>query len=198
MILPIEIYNNPILKKNCININESYPKLNELILNMFDTMYNANGIGLAAPQIGINIRLFIIHIHTKIKTKNNKESFQDYKKIFINPLIIYRYGIEYNFLEGCLSIPYIIEYIKRKSIILVEYYNEKWEKNIETIDGLQSRVFQHEYDHIDGILFIDHLSLKKQKQINKKIKAILLKKTKIINYPIKIFSKKENKYKIII
>lgn len=178
MILPILIYNHPILRKKCIEITSSYPKLDKLISDMFETMHNAKGIGLAAPQIGINIRLFII--------QNNKINNFFFKKVFINPKIIKNYGKILPFKEGCLSIPDILEYVKRKSHILIEYYNENWKKNIEILDNFESRIIQHEYDHIEGKLFIDHLSFIKRELIIKKLKYISKGNFKI-NYPYKIF-----------
>lgn len=177
MILPILIYNNPILRKKSINITSSYPKLDNLISNMFETMYNANGIGLAAPQIGLNIRLFIIDLVSYIQ--NNKILL---KKVFINPKIIHNYGEVMNLKEGCLSIPNILEYVKRKSHILIEYYNENWNKHIEILNSFEARVIQHEYDHIEGKLFIDHLSFMKRELIMKKL--ISISKGEITpNYP---------------
>lgn len=165
MILPILIYNHPILRKKSIEITSSYPKLDKLISNMFETMYHAKGIGLAAPQIGINIRLFIIDSYIQ----KNKFFL---KKVFINPKLINNYGEIISFKEGCLSIPDILEYVKRKSHILIEYYNENWQKHIETLDSFESRVIQHEYDHIEGKLFIDRLSFIKRELIMKKLQYI--------------------------
>lgn len=183
MILPILIYNNPILRKKSIEITSSYPQLDKLISDMFETMYNAKGIGLAAPQIGINIRLFIIDIISSIKKHKINNFF--FKKVFINPKIIKNYGEILSFTEGCLSIPDILESVKRKSHILIEYYNENWKKNIEILDNFESRVIQHEYDHIEGKLFIDHLSFIKRELIFKKLQYISKGKFSI-HYPYKI------------
>lgn len=178
MILPILIYNNPKLRKKCIEVTSNYPNLDRLISDMFDTMYNAKGIGLAAPQIGINIKVFIIDIVSCIKNKFFL------KKVFINPKITRIYGEILNHKEGCLSIPDILEYVKRKSNIIIEYYNEDWKKNIEILNGFESRVIQHEYDHIKGKLFIDHLSFIKKELIIKKLQYISKGKYKI-DYPCK-------------
>ncbi|WP_212113159.1 peptide deformylase [Candidatus Shikimatogenerans silvanidophilus] len=159
MILPILIYNNYTLRKKSENVKIGY-NLKKLINNMFETMYNANGIGLASSQIGININLFIIDLFKK-------------KKIFINSKIIKEYGKKKEYKEGCLSFPGINnKNIYRKSKILLEFYDENWKKNIKNFKGILARVIQHEYDHINGILFIDFLSKKEKKEIKNNIKKI--------------------------
>ncbi|WGH27854.1 MAG: peptide deformylase [Candidatus Bostrichicola ureolyticus] len=175
MILPIIIYgksilNNSILRKKCVNISNSFPKLNLLISNMFDTMYNVKGIGLAAPQIGKNIKLFIVDMLYVLKHNQlSYSNYNNYKKVFINAKIIKSFGKTVVFKEGCLSIPNIIELVKRKSHILIRYYDEYWNIHTEILNGLQARIVQHEYDHIDGKLFIDRLSTFKKKNIYKKL-----------------------------
>ncbi|WGH26340.1 MAG: peptide deformylase [Candidatus Bostrichicola ureolyticus] len=165
MILPIIIYGNSILRKKCVNISDSFPKLNLLISNMFETMSNVEGIGLAAPQIGQNIKLFIIDY-----SSNNSK----YKKVFINAKIIKSYGTKSIFKEGCLSIPNIIELVKRESHILIRYYDEYWNRHTEILNGLQARIVQHEYDHLYGKLFIDRLSTGKKKNIYNKLNKLYL------------------------
>ncbi|WP_185882541.1 peptide deformylase [Blattabacterium cuenoti] len=165
MILPIVYYGNPILRKKCIDIDiSSRLEINKLIKNMFETIIEVKGIGLAAPQIGQNIRLFIV----KIPLLNNN-IINHYKEVFINAKIIKLQGKKYNFQEGCLSIPGIVESIKRKPEIIIEYYNKNWKKKKTILNGILARVIQHEYDHIEGKLFIDYLSLKKQQMIVHKL-----------------------------
>lgn len=187
MILPITIYNDPILRNKCKEINPYYPNLNKLIYDMFETMYNAKGIGLAAPQIGKNIRLFIIDITCFQNIKNSSFS-EKFKKVFINSKLLKNYGKIWKFREGCLSIPNVIEDIKRKSCILIEYYDQFWNKHIQNLNGIQARVIQHEYDHIEGKLFIDYFSDIKKQLINNELKNISQGKFRI-NYPIKLHNK---------
>jgi peptide deformylase len=153
MILPIRLYGDPILRTKCKEIDVSDLKISHFITDMFDTMYQASGIGLAAPQLGINLRIFIIDTSTFIIDKSENI----YKRVFINPEIIKRYGKTWMLKEGCLSIPYIIAKIERYDYIQLRYYNEYMEKCEETFFGLPARVIQHELDHIEGKLFIDLL-----------------------------------------
>lgn len=153
MILPIRLYGDPILRTKCKEIDVSDYKISHFITDMFDTMYQASGIGLAAPQLGINLRIFIIDTSTFIIDKSENI----YKRVFINPEIIKRYGKTWMLKEGCLSIPYIIAKIERYDYIQLRYYNEYMEKCEETFFGLPARVIQHELDHIEGKLFIDLL-----------------------------------------
>jgi peptide deformylase len=169
MILPIILYGNPILRKKCKDINPHYPSLKKMIEDMFETMDKAEGIGLAAPQIGQNVRLFI--------TSKNK--------VFINSKVLKIYGKNYKSQEGCLSIPSIFEEIERPSHIEIEYYDEYWIKHKEILDGLNSRVIQHEYDHIEGKLFIDYLA--PSELLKNKLKEIYLGKVKT-KYKIHTFS----------
>ncbi|WP_185869191.1 peptide deformylase [Blattabacterium cuenoti] len=166
MILPIVLYGDPILRKKCSNINLSSckEKINLLIKDMFETIHKEKGIGLAAPQIGKNIRLFIVET-PYLDGKN----ISNYKEVFINAKILKIHGKEYKFNEGCLSIPGIMGYIKRKSNVLIEYYDHNWKKQKKTITGICARVILHEYDHLDGKLFIDYFSYKRKKLIKNKL-----------------------------
>ena len=173
MILPIVAYGDPVLKKEAEEIDESYPDLKELIANMFDTMYNAKGVGLAAPQIGRSIRLFIVD-GSPFADEEDEEpdpkaaGIEHFKKVFINPIIEEESGNKWSFQEGCLSIPKIRENVLRKEKLVITYYDENWEFHEETYDGYAARIIQHEYDHIEGILFTDHLSaLKKKLLVNR-------------------------------
>ncbi len=176
MILPIVAYGDPILRKKSKKIEKDFPKLNELIENMWDTMYNAYGVGLAAPQIGIPIRMFIIDpspfAEDEDLSKQEKEELGNLKKVFINPEIVEEEGDEWAFNEGCLSIPEIREDVFRKPRIVIEYQDENFENHRETYLGLAARVIQHEYDHIEGVLFTDKLSSLKKRLIKSKLSNI--------------------------
>lgn len=177
MILPIVAYGDPILKKDCEEIDQNYPDLKQLISDMFETMYKAKGVGLAAPQIGKNIRLFIVDGSPFADDEDEEddpraEGIEHFKKVFINPIIEEEDGKEWPFQEGCLSIPKIRENVTRKPDITVSYYDENWELQEESYSGYAARIFQHEYDHIEGILFTDYLSPLKRKLIQKKLNSI--------------------------
>lgn len=176
MLLPIIAYGHPVLKRKAEVINKDYPKLLELINNMFETMYNANGVGIAAPQIGLSIRLFIVDTNpfSEDETLSDEERSQlkSFKKIFINPEILDQNGDEWSFEEGCLSIPNIRESVFRQESIKVQYFDENFTQHIESYDGLLARVIQHEYDHIEGILFTDKLSSFKKQLLKKKLLKI--------------------------
>ena len=177
MILPIVAYGDPILKKECEEIDENYPNLKQLISDMFETMYKAKGVGLAAPQIGKNIRLFIVDGSPFAEDEEDEddplaEGIENFKKVFINPIIEEEAGKVWPFQEGCLSIPKIRENVSRKPDITVSYYDENWELKEESYSGYAARIFQHEYDHIEGVLFTDYLSPLKRKLIQKKLNNI--------------------------
>ena len=165
MKLPIIAYGDPVLKKVCTDIDEKYPDLQQLIKNMFETMYHANGVGLAAPQIGLPIRLFIVD------TKGDEEEAA-YVKVFINAQILEETGEPWAFNEGCLSIPDVREDVMRKPDILIKYYDENWELHEENVSGFPARVIQHEYDHIEGKLFTDKLSLLRKQMLKSKLDNI--------------------------
>jgi len=176
MILPIIAYGDPVLRKVGVDIDKEYPNLSELIENMKETMVNARGIGLAAPQIGKSIRLFIVDTSPFEKDEDldekEREFLANFKKIFINAKIIKEEGDEWAFNEGCLSIPDINEDVFREEKITIEYLDENFEKHTEVLDGLAARVVQHEYDHIEGILFTDKISSLKKRLIKKKLENI--------------------------
>ena len=176
MLLPIIAYGHPVLKRKAEVINKDYPKLLELIDNMFETMYNANGVGIAAPQIGLSIRLFIVDTSpfSEDESLNDKDKseLKSFKKIFINPEILDETGDDWSFEEGCLSIPNIRESISRQESIKIQYFDENFNKHIESYEGLLARVIQHEYDHIEGILFTDKLSSFKKQLLKKKLLKI--------------------------
>jgi len=176
MILPIIAYGHPVLKRKAEVINKDYPKLKELIENMFETMYNANGVGIAAPQIGLSIRLFIVDTspfsEDNSLSDNDRNQLKSFKKIFINPVIVDEKGDEWSFEEGCLSIPNIREGVLRQKQITIQYHDENFNKHTDSFDGLLARVIQHEYDHIQGILFTDKLSSFKKQLLKKKLLKI--------------------------
>jgi len=166
MKLPIVAYGDPVLKKIGTDIDKDYPELKELIANMFDTMYYANGVGLAAPQIGLPIRLFIVD------TGEDEDGNPGYKRVFINAQILEETGEPWNFNEGCLSIPDIRENILRKPNIKVKYFDENWVEHTDDVDGMPARVIQHEYDHIEGKLFTDKVSILRKTMLKSKLDAI--------------------------
>ena len=158
MIYPIVAYGDPVLKKKAEEITPDYPGLKELINDMFETMYNAHGVGLAAPQIGKSIRLFVVDATPFAEGEDGDADCADFKRVFINPIIFEEEGEEWGFEEGCLSIPNIREEVFRKPIVRIEYYDENWDLYEEELDGFCARVIQHEYDHIEGVLFSEHLN----------------------------------------
>jgi len=183
MILPIVAYGDPVLRKVAVDIDESYPDLQKLITNMRETMYNASGVGLAAPQIGKSIRLFLIDASPFAEDKDlsneDRETLKTFNKVFINAKILEEEGDEWAFNEGCLSIPDVREDVFRQPKITIAYFDEKFEKHTEILEGLAARVFQHEYDHIEGILFTDKLSSLKKRIIKKKLENISKGKIRI-------------------
>ena len=176
MILPIVAYGDPVLRKVGVNIDAQYPELEKLILNMKETMANASGVGLAAPQIGKAIRLFVIDASPfaddEDLSEEERKVLENFNRVFINPKIIKEEGDEWSFNEGCLSIPDIREDVFRKEKITIEYQDEQFESHTEVLDGLAARIFQHEYDHIEGILFTDKLSSLKKRLLKKKLENI--------------------------
>lgn len=177
MILPIIAYGDPLLKKESEEITADYPSLDLLVENMFETMYQAKGVGLAAPQVGLNIRLFIVDGAPFSDEEGDEPDpravgMETFKKVFINPVIEEESGDVWAFQEGCLSIPKIRENVHRKSEILLSYYDENWAFHEERFSGYAARIIQHEYDHIEGILFTDRLNPLKKKLVQKKLKQI--------------------------
>lgn len=198
MILPIVIYGDPLLRKVGEEIDKNYEGLDQLIKDMYQTMYHAKGIGLAAPQVGKSIRLFVVDLEPFAKeddedtadySPEKKAELKDFKKVFINARILNEEGVEWKFNEGCLSIPKLTEDVMRKPEIEIEYYDQKFVKHVEKFDGVAARVIQHEYDHIDGKLFIDRISPFKRKLIAGKLKDISTGKTSA-DYKTKLYKPK--------
>lgn len=170
MILPVIAYGTPILKKKAASIEKDYEGLEDLIKNMYDTMYNAHGVGLAAPQVGASIRLFVIDTSPFAE---DDITLKGLKKVFINAEILEETGDKWKFNEGCLSIPSVREDIERQKEIRIRYLNENFEPQEETMKGLLARVVQHEYDHIEGILFTDRISQFRKAILKSKLNNIL-------------------------
>lgn len=178
MILPIVAYGDAVLKKEAEEIDKNYPDLKKLIEDMFETMYEASGVGLAAPQVNKSIRLFVVDATPFAEKEDDEEDdplaegCDGFKKVFINPVIEEETGESWGFHEGCLSIPKIREEVFRKEKIHITYYDENWNFHDEWFDGYRARVIQHEYDHVEGVLFTDHLSVLKRRLLAKKLQNI--------------------------
>jgi peptide deformylase len=174
--LPVYAYGDPILRKVGVEINKDYPNLPELIEEMKKTMTESNGVGLAAPQIGKAIRLFVIDASPfadmEELDEDEKEFLKDFKQVFINAKILKEEGEEWAFNEGCLSIPNINEDVTRKESITISYEDENFNKHEKMISGLAARIIQHEYDHTEGIMFTDRLSSLKKRLLRKKLDNI--------------------------
>lgn len=176
MILPIYAYGQPVLKKVAEEIDKDYPFLEELIANMWETMYNAQGIGLAAPQIGRSIRLFVVD---SIQMEEEDKPFKGIKKVFINAQKIEEAGPISEYEEGCLSIPDIRGDVNRPQRLTIRYFDENFVEHTETFEDLNARVVQHEYDHIEGILFTEHLKPLKRRLVKRKLDKIKKGKVKL-------------------
>ena len=176
MILPIVAYGDPILKQRAKEISSSSKDLEILLKNMWETMYAANGVGLAAPQVGKSLRLFIVDgspfsVEASL-TEDEKNELKGFKKVFINPKILQKSDDLENFNEGCLSIPDVRGDVTRPTTIKIKYQNQYFKEITEHISGLPSRIVQHEYDHLEGILFTDKLSALKKKLLKNKLLKI--------------------------
>ncbi|MBL6444940.1 peptide deformylase [Fulvivirga sp. 29W222] len=174
MIYPIVVYGDPVLKKKARDIEKDELDVKQLSEDMFETMEGASGIGLAAPQIGKSLRMFVVD-----GRPIEDEDMEDFKKVFINPQILEETGDEWAFEEGCLSIPNIREDVFRNECLTIRYFDENWVEHKETYDGMKARIIQHEYDHIEGILFTDHLSPLKKRMLKGKLQNITKGKMKV-------------------
>ncbi len=166
---PITVYGDPLLRKKAENIDDNYEGLQEVIENMRETMYHSDGVGLAAPQVGLSIRIFVIDASSGA---DEEPELKDFKKVFINPEIIETSGDEWIMNEGCLSLPEIREDVSRPDIVRIKYFDENFVKHEETFKGFAGRIIQHEYDHLDGVLFIDYLSPLKKRLLKSKLNNI--------------------------
>jgi len=169
MILPVYVVGSPVLRKVAEDIDASYPDLQGLISNMFDTMSFSDGVGLAAPQIGKSIRLFVIDASPMAE---DYPDLKDFKRVFLNAHITERFGEPWYFNEGCLSIPNLRENVLREESIRIHYVDENFLPHEEVFSGIAARVIQHEYDHLEGILFIDKLAQIRKRMVQGKIAAI--------------------------
>jgi len=199
MVLPIVVYGDPVLRKVCVDIEKTHENLAQIIKDMYETMYQANGVGLAAPQVNKAIRLFIVDASPFAEVEEDEEpefsaeemmQMKDFKKTFINAKIIEETGEEWKFNEGCLSIPKIREDVLRKPKLTIEYVDENFKKYTETYDGLIARVIQHEYDHIEGVLFTDKINPFKRKLISGKLTDISKGKFKA-DYKTRVYQPKK-------
>ena len=177
MILPIMAYGLPVLRKECEEIDEN-TNIKSLVNNMFETMYSSSGVGLAGPQIGKSLRIFVVDASPFAETEEGEKPseklkiLKDFKKVFVNPIIENEDGDIWPFSEGCLSIPGVREDVERKSIIKVSYYDENWNFFEQSFTGIAARIIQHEYDHIEGVLFTDHLKPLKRRLLRRKLEDI--------------------------
>lgn len=180
MIYPVTVFGDPILRKKAEPITSDFQDLKGFILNMFDTMYNSDGVGLAAPQVGQAIRIFVLDT-----TSTDEDELPGIKKAFINPEILEKTGEEWVMNEGCLSLPEIREDVLRPETVRIKYLDEDLNEHDETYSGFTSRVIQHEYDHLEGIMFVDYLNPLKKRILKSKLVAI--SKGKVIpKYRIKV------------
>jgi peptide deformylase len=183
MILPIVAYGDPVLKKRATEISKDHPNLEQIIANMYESMYGAHGVGLAAPQVGLSIRLFLVDTapfsDDESYTLEEQAELKAFKRTFINAKIIEESGEEWSFNEGCLSIPNVREDVWRCPKVKIEYQDEDFTTHVEEFEGLIARVIQHEYDHIEGILFIDKVSSLKKRLLKGKLTNISKGKTSV-------------------
>ncbi|MDD2323708.1 MAG: peptide deformylase [Bacteroidia bacterium] len=169
MVLPVTAYGHPVLRKRAKEIDKTYEGLAQLIDDMFETMYVTVGVGLAAPQINRSIRLVVIDASPYGK---DDPSLEDFKKVLLNPVMVSETGEDWLFNEGCLSIPDIHEEVSRKPEIHIQYYDRDWNFHDDTFRGIAARIIQHEYDHLEGILFVDRLSSLRKMMLKKRLNAI--------------------------
>lgn len=182
MVLRVIAYGDPMLRKQSEDIDKDYPNLNQLIEDMFETMYESSGVGLAAPQIGLSINLFIVD------TKQIKDYKNGIRKVFINPIIEELAGEPWEYEEGCLSLPKIREEVSREEKVLISYLDGNFEEHIEWYDDINARVILHEYDHLEGILFIDKIAPLRKRLIKRKLSEII-SGTVDVDYPMKFYKK---------
>jgi peptide deformylase len=180
MIYPVTVFGDPILRKKAEPVTSEFQDLKGFLQNMFDTMYNSDGVGLAAPQVGKAIRIFVIDSDI-----DDEDELPGIKKAFINPEILEKTGDEWIMNEGCLSLPEIREDVLRPETIKIKYFDEEFNEHIETYSGFTSRVIQHEYDHLEGVMFVDYLNPLRKRILKGKLSAI--SKGKVIpKYRIKV------------
>jgi len=184
MILKITAYGDPLLRKESTDIDASYPALHQLITDMYETMNFASGVGLAAPQVGLNINLFIVDT-TKVDNYN-----EGIKKVFINPEILDEYGKIWTYEEGCLSLPKLRENVDRYDTVKVRYLDENFIEHTDVYTNINGRVIQHEYDHLMGVVFIDHITAFRKRLVRKKLDEIVQGKVDA-GYPVRFYNVKK-------
>lgn len=191
MIYPIYVYGTTVLRKKTVDIDQNYPNLVKLIEDMFETMKFSEGVGLAAPQIGLSIRIFVVDATGSGPEEEGietEEDLSDFKKVFINPKIMKYWGEPWTFNEGCLSIPDLREDVDRPEKIRIQYFDETFTFHDEEFEGVKARIIQHEYDHLEGVLFVDKINPLRKRLIAGRLNAISLGKVDI-HYKIKIPNK---------
>ena len=171
MILPVYVFGMSVLRRVAPDIPKDYEGLDQLIADMFETMRSSDGIGLAAPQVGKSLRLFVVDT-TPVSEDKGEPALKDFKRVFINPYILEEWGDRWSFEEGCLSLPNVREEVSRHSNIRIEYYDTEWNLIEEEFDGIRARVVQHEYDHLDGKLFVDKINPIRRKLLAARLNAI--------------------------
>jgi len=171
MVLPVYVYGMSVLRKVAPDIPQDYKELDQLITDLFETMHVSDGVGLAAPQIGKSLRIFVVDT-TPMGESGKDPELVNFRKVFINPYIVEEWGDPWSFEEGCLSLPNIREEVSRPSRLRIEYYDENWNLKEEDYDGIRARVIQHEYDHLDGKLFVDKISPIRRKLLTTRLNAI--------------------------
>jgi len=171
MVLPVYVYGMSVLRKTAQDIPEDFEELDQLIADMYETMHASDGVGLAAPQVGKSLRIFLVDT-TPMGESGKDPELMDFKKVFINPIILEEWGDPWAFEEGCLSLPNIREDVTRPSHVRIEYYDETWNLKEEEYDGIRARVIQHEYDHLEGKLFVDLVSPIRRKLLSARLNAI--------------------------
>ena len=167
--MPIFAYGQPVLRKETEDIDKDYPKLDKIVSDMWETMYNAKGVGLAAPQVGLGIRMFLVDT---VQVMDEGKEDEGIKEAFINATLLEEEGEEWAYEEGCLSIPEIRADVVRQSNIKIEYYDMDFKKQVREFEGINARVIQHEYDHVDGILFTEHLKPLKKRLLKRRLEKI--------------------------
>ena len=171
MVLPVYVYGMSVLRKIAADIPKDFEDLDKLIEDMYETMHASDGVGLAAPQVGKSLRIFVVDT-TAMNDSGEHPELVDFRKVFINPYILEEWGDPWSFEEGCLSLPNIREEVVRPSHVRIEYYDEDWNLKEEVYEGIRARVIQHEYDHLEGKLFVDHINPIKRKLLTARLKSI--------------------------
>ena len=171
MVLPVYVYGMSVLRKVASDIPEDFEELDQLIEDMYETMHASDGVGLAAPQIGKSLRIFVVDTSPMAESGKDPE-LEGFRKVFINPYILEEWGDPWTFEEGCLSLPNLREEVSRPSMVRLEYFDENWDLHEEVFDGIQARVIQHEYDHLEGKLFVDRINPIKRKLLSARLRNI--------------------------